>query len=326
MKLSIVVPAFNEEENLAALHARLSRVAASCAEDHEIIYIDDGSRDRTLDVIRSFAVPDPRVKYVSFSRNFGHEVASTAGLDRADGDTVVLIDADLQDPPELIPLMLDKWREGAHVVYAQRRRRAGESVFKRASSFIFYRILSRLTDVDIPPDTGDFRLMDRRVVLAFRQCRENPRFVRGLISWVGFRQVALPYDRDERHAGRTKYSFKKLVRLSVDTITAFSLKPLKIMMWLGMIVVLVSIGLTIPVLIDKFNGRLVPGYALQTCGIFFLGGVQLVMLGIMAHYIGQIFQRGQGRPMYVIAEESGDRSAAPSPEVVIARREAVTRV
>lgn len=326
MKLSIVVPAYNEEENLAALHARVSRVAASCADEHEIIYIDDGSRDRTLDVIRSLASTDPRARYVSFSRNFGHEVASTAGLDRAEGDTVVLIDADLQDPPELIPQMLQAWREGAHVVYAQRRRRAGESAFKRATSFMFYRILSRLTDVEIPPDTGDFRLMDRRVVLAFRQCRENPRFVRGLVSWVGFKQVALPYDRDERHAGETKYSFKKLVRLSVDAITAFSLKPLKLMMWLGMIVVLLSIGVAALVLIDRFNGNLTPEYALQTCGIFFLGGVQLVMLGIMAHYVGQIFQRGQGRPMYIVAEESSDRALAITPEIVVTRREAATPV
>jgi dolichol-phosphate mannosyltransferase len=222
--------------------------------------------------------------------------------------------------------MIEKWRTGAHVVYAQRRQRAGESTFKRLCSFFFYRVLSRLTDVVIPPDTGDFRLMDRRVVLAFRQCRENPRFVRGLVSWVGFNQVSLPYDREERHAGQTKYDFKKLLRLSMDAFTAFSLKPLKLMMWVGMIVVILSIGLTIPVLIDKFSGRLQAGYALQTCGIFFLGGVQLVMLGIMAHYIGQIFQRGQGRPMYIVAEESADAPPHTSPDIIVSRRESMSRV
>lgn len=329
MKLSIVVPAFNEEGNLRTLHARLARVAESCADDYEIIFIDDGSEDRTLEVIRELSEHDPRVQYVSFSRNFGHEVASTAGLDRANGDTVVLIDADLQDPPELIPAMLELWRKGAKVVYGQRRQRPGESVVKRGTSFVFYRILNQLTDVEIPHDTGDFRLMDRRVVTAFRQCRENPRFVRGLVSWVGFKQVALPYDRDERHAGETKYDYRKLLRLSVEAITAFSLKPLKLMMWVGMVVVLASVGLTIPVLIDKMMNRLPSGYALLACGIFFMGGVQLMMLGVMAHYIGQIFQRGHNRPLYVIAEETGERGRAKpangaASEVVLTGRRAET--
>lgn len=320
MKLSIVVPAFNEEDNLRTLHARLSRVASSCTDDYEIIFVDDGSRDRTLELARELAAEDPRVRYVSFSRNFGHEAASTAGLDRADGDTVVLIDADLQDPPELIPQMLTKWREGAHVVYAQRRQRAGESLVKLATSYVFYRILSGLTDVEIPRDTGDFRLMDRKVVLAFRQCRENPRFVRGLVSWVGFRQVALVYDREERHAGETKYSYRKLLRLSVEAITAFSLKPLRLMAWAGMLVVLASAVLMIPLAIDRLNAGTGSGYALLACGLFFMGGVQLVMLGVMAHYLGQIFQRAQNRPMYIVMEESVAPGAKP--EVVVPSRRA----
>lgn len=314
MKLSIVVPAFDEEANLRVLHARISDAARRCADEHEIIFVDDGSRDGTLRVVRELAGEDLRVRYVSFSRNFGHEIASTAGLDRAVGDAVVLIDADLQDPPELIPEMVERWRRGAQVVYAQRRARAGESAVRRAAAFAFYRAMRVLTDVDIPRDTGDFRLMDRRVVEAFRQCRENPRFVRGLVSWVGFRQEAITYERDERHAGSSKYGLRMLVHLSVEAATAFSLRPLRLMAGLGALVAVVSVGLVFPVLLDRSSARLWSAEALLACGLFFMGGVQLVMLGVIAHYLAKVFQHAQGRPMYVVAEESATK---PLPGVVI---------
>ncbi|MFN0133324.1 MAG: glycosyltransferase family 2 protein [Phycisphaerales bacterium] len=301
-----MVPAFNEEGNITALHERLDAVLRECADDHEIIFVDDGSTDGTLAAVRALARRDPRVKFLAFSRNFGHEMASTAGLDRAEGDAVVLIDADLQDPPEVIRDLVAAWRDGVDVAYAQRRHRPGEPAMKRLTAWLFYRLLARLTDVPIPRDTGDFRLMDRRVVLALRQCRENPRFVRGLVAWVGFEQRAVLYDRNERHAGETKYGFRKLFRLSLEALSAFSLAPLRLSVWLGAAAVALSILITLTVVAERlFIGPASRGYALLACGIFFMGGVQLVMLGIIAHYLGQVFTHGQARPLYLIAEQSG---------------------
>lgn len=315
-ELSVVVPAFNEEGSLRALHARLTPVLESCAGSHEIVLVDDGSRDRTLEVMRELADLDPRVRYVSFSRNFGHEVATTAGLDHALGRAVVLIDADLQDPPELIPTMVERWRAGADVVYAQRRVRAGESVFKRATSWLFYRVIDRLSDVRIPHDVGDFRLMSARVVEAVRKFEENPRFMRGLVSWVGFKQEAVQYDRDARHAGETKYQLRQLLRLATEAIAAFSLKPLKLTLYLGLAAILISVALTLMIIVQKLfitpptgpvtaASAMPQGYALLMCSIFFLGGVQLVMLGILAHYLGHVFRMVQRRPLYLVAESRG---------------------
>lgn len=307
MLLSIVVPSFNEQESLPALHARLSDALQPLGIDHELVLVDDGSSDKTLEVMRSLAAQDPRVRYCSLSRNFGHEVATSAGLERARGEAVVLMDADLQDPPELIGPMLERWRSGVDVVYAQRRRRAGESIFKKLSSWFFYRVLGRLSDVDIPRDTGDFRLMDRRVVDAVVRCRENPRFVRGLVAWAGFRQEAIAYDRDSRHGGETKYSVSKLIRLSLEAIFAFSLTPLKLTMWLGLFTILASVALTSVVVVQRLvtDTPMLQGYAFLTCGMFFLGGVQLTMLGIMSQYLGHIFTHTQSRPLYLVAEETG---------------------
>lgn len=315
-ELSVVVPAFNEEGSLRALHARLTPVLESCTASHEIILVDDGSRDRTLEVMRELADLDPRVRYVSFSRNFGHEVATTAGVDHATGRAVVLIDADLQDPPELIPIMVERWRAGADVVYAQRRIRAGESIFKRATSWLFYRVIDRMSDVRIPRDVGDFRLMSGRVVDAVRRFEENPRFMRGLVSWVGFKQEAVPYDRDARHAGETKYQLRQLLRLATEAIAAFSLKPLKLTVYLGLAAILISVALTLMIIVQKLlitpaPGTPLPasampqGYALLMCSIFFLGGVQLLMLGILAHYVGHVFRMVQRRPLYLVAEARG---------------------
>lgn len=327
-----MVPAFNEEGSLRALHARLTPVLESCVGSHEIVLVDDGSRDSTLAVMRELSQRDPRVRFVSFSRNFGHEVATTAGLDHATGRAVVIIDADLQDPPELIPKMVERWRAGADVVYAKRRARAGESVFKKATSWIFYRVIDRMSDVTIPHDVGDFRLMSERVVDAVRRFEENPRFMRGLVSWVGFRQEAIEYDRDARHAGETKYQIRQLFRLAAEAIAAFSLKPLKLTVYLGLAAILISVALTLMIIVQKLvitpapghvpaAGTMPQGYALLMCSIFFLGGVQLLMLGILAHYVGHVFRMVQRRPLYLVAEASHEpqsaRAAAPRREGVL---------
>lgn len=304
MKLSVIVPAYNEEANVRPLYDRLMPVLESISPEYEILFIDDGSTDGTLAAIEDLTRHDSSVGFVTFSRNFGHEIASTAGLDRANGDAVVLIDADLQDPPELIEAMVDRWRDGVEVVYAQRRRRARESVFKRFTAWCFYRLIRLLSSVDIPPDTGDFRLMDRRVVEAVRRCREVPRFVRGLVAWVGFRQEPVLYDRDPRHEGETKYGFGKLVRLSLEAILGFSLVPLRLMIWLGLGIVTMSVVLVVIVAIEKFVAPANQGYAFLATGIFFLGGVQLTMLGVIAHYLGHVFERSQARPLYVVRHES----------------------
>lgn len=313
-EISVVVPAFNEEENLRALHARLTPVLEGCASSHEIVLVDDGSSDGTLAVMRELAAKDARVKFVSFSRNFGHEIATTAGLDHANGHAVVLIDADLQDPPELITQMVARWRAGADVVYAQRRARAGENAFKKITSWLFYRVIDRLSDVHIPRDVGDFRLMSARVVEAVRRFEENPRFMRGLVSWVGFKQEAMPYDRDARHAGETKYHLRQLLKLSTEAIAAFSLKPLKLTVYMGMFTILVAVALTAMIVVQKLVTGEMPfkGYALLTCSMFFLGGVQLLMLGILAHYLGHVFKMSQRRPLYLVAESRGVGISAES--------------
>jgi len=306
MKLSIVVPVFNEQDNLRPLHARLARVASACADDHEIIFIDDGSTDGSRTVMEALTREDAHVRHIAFSRNFGHEMATTAGLDHADGDAVVIIDADLQDPPEVIAELVARWNSGVEVVYARRRRREGESVFKKATSFLFYRVIRALSEVDMPADTGDFRLMDRRVVDALRRCRENPRFVRGLVSWIGFRQEAVYYDRAERLSGETKYNLPKLLRLSWEAICAFSLVPLRVAGWLGAVVMLLSFALTLHVAYHKlFLGLPIQGYALLACGLFFLGGIQLLVLGVLSQYVGHIFKHTQNRPLYIVESAEG---------------------
>jgi dolichol-phosphate mannosyltransferase len=306
MKLSIIVPVYNEEHNLRPLHARLTHVAAGCADTHEIIFVDDGSTDRSRAIIETLTRDNVHTRYLAFSRNFGHEMATTAGLDHADGDAVVIIDADLQDPPEVIAELVERWQSGVDVVYARRRRREGESIFKKATSFAFYRVIRALSEVDIPADTGDFRLMDRRVVEALRRCRENPRFVRGLVSWVGFRQEAVYYDRAERHAGETKYNVAKLLRLSWEAICAFSLTPLRIAGWLGATVMLLSFGLMLHVAYHRLvHGLPIQGYALLACGLFLLGGIQLLVLGVLSQYVGLIFKHTQDRPRYIIDRAEG---------------------
>jgi dolichol-phosphate mannosyltransferase len=315
MKLSIVVPVFNEELNLALLHERLTRVAARAADDYEIIFVNDASTDGSLAALLRLCDLDPHVRYVSLSRNFGHQLASTAGVDRATGDAVVLIDADLQDPPEVIAEMVDRWRRGAAVVYGRRRARLGESAFKKWTAHLFYRVLGRISDVNIPLDTGDFRLMDRRVVDVLRSCRENPRFLRGLVAWAGFRQEAVEYERAGRHAGKSHYSLSKMIRLAWAGACAFSLVPLQLASWCGGVMFLIGLILAMVLgLRAIFSSAAVSGWAMLGCGMLTLAGVQLLILGIVARYIGCILQGVQGRPLYVVESQGGwDRSGSNVP-------------
>src|ERR1700722_19172874 len=292
--LSIVAPLFNEEGNVAELVRRL-RAAADGApgiDGYEIVLVDDGSSDRTVELLRMHAAADPRIVVVRLSRNFVHQLAATAGLDISRGDAVVLIDADLQDPPELIPAMVERWQGGYDVVYAVRRKRKGESRFKILTARLFYRTTQRLTKVEIPVDAGDFRLMSRRVVDALKAIRERHRFIRGLVSWVGFPQTALEYDRDSRFAGESKYPVSKMLRFALDGITSFSAGPLRFASCFG----LIEIGLKV------FTGYNLPGYTSLIFAVLFLGGVQLIGIGILGEYIGRIYDEIKGRPLYLVAE------------------------
>lgn len=303
MRLSVVVPLLNEEANLRALHERLSQVVAALGCDAQFVFVDDGSTDGSAKVIAELAQTDPRVVGVRFSRNFGHEAGSTAGFDMADGDAVVLMDADLQDPPEMIPVMLEAWKTGNDIVYARRKKREGETAYKKFTSWLFYRILMFLSDVDIPRDVGDFRLIDKSVLEAVKRCREQDRFMRGLIAWTGFKSVAVEYDRPERAGGETKYNTLKLLWLSLDAAVGFSILPLRLATAVGFTVMAGSLVMVAILVAQKLLRELdIPGYALQTAGLFFLGGVQMLMLGILGEYIGRIYRQSQGRPLYVVRE------------------------
>lgn len=305
MLCSIVIPVYNEEKNIPELYRRLKDVLSALKMRYEIIFVDDGSTDGTLGAVRELSSSDEKIFYISFTRNFGHEAASTAGLDATRGDCVVLMDADLQDPPEMIPRMIDLWQKGYHLVYARRRKRHGESFFKRVTAGIFYRTLNLFSEFKIPMDTGDFRLMDRAVVDDFRRCREQNRFVRGLTAWMGYNQTAVEFDRPARYAGETKYNPLKLFFLSLDVITGFSIVPLRIVTGVGFVIALLSMGKTIHIVIQKlFLDLNIPGYALLASGLFFLGGVQIFFLGIMGEYIGRIYRQVQQRPLYLIKEDN----------------------
>ena len=303
--LSVVAPLYNEEGNVAELVRRLRAAADGCPgiDGYELVFVDDGSSDNTLALLRSQAAADPRIVVVQLSRNFGHQLASTAGLDMARGDAIVLIDSDLQDPPELIPAMIAKWQAGFDVVYAVRRRRTGESAFKLLTAKLFYRTTRRLTKVAIPVDTGDFRLMSRRVVDALKQIRERHRFIRGLVSWVGYPQTAIEYDRDARFAGETKYPVSKMLRFAIDGITSFSDVPLRFASYFGFIVsgIAFLVGI-VEIIIRIFTGYNLPGYTSTIFAILFLGGVQLIGIGILGEYIGRIYEEIKARPLYLVAD------------------------
>jgi polyisoprenyl-phosphate glycosyltransferase len=305
--ISLVVPCFNEEKVLPAIHARLTGVMQSLTEfDYEIIYVDDGSRDRTGETLQELQSSDARVRVLRLSRNFGHQIAATAGLDAADGDAVVLIDADLQDPPEVIPEMVARWQEGYHVAYGQRRDREGETAFKLFTAKLFYRVFNRLSSIEMPLDTGDFRLMDRRVVQAIRQMPEYDRFLRGMVSWVGFRQVAVPYHRAARAAGESKYPLFKMLRFACDAIFSFSLVPLRLAMILGFLGSGIAVlGILGAAVVRLGTGHWVSGWASLFMAILFLGGTQLICLGVIGEYVGRIYRESKQRPLYLLMERLG---------------------
>jgi len=303
--ISVVVPFFNEEGNVAEMLRRtaevLERATLARGDDYEIVAVNDGSRDRTLETLRAVQREQPRLVVVDLSRNFGHQIAATAGMETARGDAVILMDGDLQDPPELIERFLDKWREGYDVVYATRRARRGESGFKLLTARLFYRLIRRMTNVEIPVDTGDFRLMSRRVVDALGQTRERHRFLRGLVSWVGFKQTGIEYDRDARYSGRTKYPLSKMLRFAFDGITSFSEIPLRFATYTGFVVSAFAFVYTAIVIALKFMGLNEPGYTSMMVAILFLGGVQLIGIGILGEYVGRIYDQIKGRPLYLVS-------------------------
>jgi glycosyltransferase involved in cell wall biosynthesis len=304
MLLSVVVPLLNEKNNLLELHRRLAAVSEKLGCEREIILVDDGSVDGSDQIIRDLVAHDPTVTGLRLSRNFGHEAASTAGMDAARGDVTVLMDADLQDPPELIEQMFQLWKQGNQIVYAVRRRRPGESRLKLSAAWLFYRALNFLSEVSIPLDVGDFRLMDARVLQSLRKCREQDRFVRGLVAWTGFRSAAIEYDRPPRSSGKTHYGLLKLFFLSLDAFVGFSISPLRLASAAGILVTLLSIVASIAA----------PASAFFTCGLFFLGGIQLLCTGILGEYVGRIYRQAQHRPLYLIAEEIAAPARAVLPD------------
>jgi glycosyltransferase involved in cell wall biosynthesis len=305
--LSVVVPVYNEAAVLPAFHERLCGVLAGFRPemDGEILYVDDGSSDASYDLLAGLARADGAVRVIRFSRNFGHQVAITAGIDHARGDAVVVIDCDLQDPPEVIREFVATWRRGYDVVYGVRLHRKGETAAKVVTASAFYRVLGRLTRIEIPADVGDFRLMSRRVVQQFRLLREKDRFVRGLVSWVGFRQTGVGYVREARAAGETKYPYRKMIRFALDGIVSFSTAPLRLATWLGYFASALAFLYLASVFVQKALGYTVQGWATIMVALLFLGGVQLICLGIMGEYIGRIFTELKPRPMYVIQETVG---------------------
>ncbi len=300
--ISVVAPVYNEEETLPHFYRRMIAVLEDQGESFELLLVNDGSTDRSPEVLRTLQQRDPRVRVLNFSRNFGHQAAISAGLAYARGRAVVIIDSDLQDPPEVIPALLARWREGAEVVYAQRASRAGETRFKLLTANLFYRVIARITAITIPRDTGDFRLLDRVVVDQLVALREHHRFMRGLSAWVGFRQEAVRYERAERFAGSTKYPLRKMLRFSLDAITGFSYAPLQLATSFGFVLAGISLlAIVVAVLLRLTTGAIV-GQASTLTLVLLLGGIQLIFLGIIGEYLGRIHDEVRGRPLYIVRE------------------------
>jgi dolichol-phosphate mannosyltransferase len=303
--ISVIIPIYNEEKNIAVLYQRMNKVLDDLACTSELVFINDGSRDASIFLIRELAEKDKRVKYINFSRNFGHQIAVTAGLDACKGKQIVIIDADLQDPPELIREMRDKMNEGYEVVYARRRKRAGESFMKRYTAKMFYRTLARLTSVKIPLDTGDFRIMDRKIVDVLKHMPEQQKFLRGQISWAGFRQTYIEYDRDQRHAGETGYTYKKMIRFALDGITGFSNIPLKFATFAGFFVSGITFLISLYALYSRFIAKdYVPGWTSLILAVLFIGGVQLISIGIIGEYISRLSANVRNRPLYIVDDSN----------------------
>ena len=303
-KISILIPAYNEQEVLAPLYSRLTKLADSIKNyDFEFLFVNDGSRDKTLEIIQGYAEKDSRIAYVNLSRNFGKEIAMIAGLDHVTGDATVIIDADLQDPPELIPGMIKYWEQGFDDVYAKRNSRSGETWFKKASSKLFYKLLQKSTKIPIQIDTGDFRLLDRRCVEALKQIRESQRYTKGMFSWIGYRKKEVTYDRDPRIAGSTKWNYSKLFNFAIDGITSFTTAPLRISSVMGILISFIAFIFIIVIVVKTaIYGDPVSGYPSLMAVILFLGGVQLLSIGIIGEYIARIFNETKQRPLYFVEE------------------------
>lgn len=301
---SVVVPMYNEEAVLAETYRRLTEVMENSGYTYEIVFVNDGSRDKTPLLLNEICDKDNRVKLLDFSRNFGHQIAITAGMDHSSGQCIVVIDGDLQDPPELIPEMIKKWKEGYDVVYGKRISRKGESFFKKFTAAAFYRFLKAMTDVNIPVDTGDFRLIDRRVCEALKHVNEKNRYVRGLVSWLGFKQTAIEFEREERFAGETKYPLRKMLKLAFDGITSFSYKPLKLASYIGTFLSCASFLYLIFIVFQRilYPETMQPGWASILAVSLFFNGITLLMLGIIGEYIGRIYDEAKGRPLYIISK------------------------
>jgi dolichol-phosphate mannosyltransferase len=308
-----------EEAVAEECYKRLLEIAVTNKINYEMIFVNDGSADGTLEILERIAKNDKQVKLISFSRNFGHQIAVTAGLDKAKGDAVVVIDADLQDPPELIPKMIDLWEQGYDVVYGKRKKRDGETWFKLITAKYFYRFLNKMSSVKIPMDTGDFRLMDKKVVAALKQMPEKNRFLRGMASWVGFKQTPLEYERHERFAGETKYPLKKMIKFAMDGIIAFSSKPLKMVEYIGLLTVIIAFLILVYALISRVFGlgNLVSGWTSIITSIAFLGGIQLLSVGIIGEYIARIYDESKGRPLYIIEKEINLEQVSETPLYLI---------
>ena len=302
--LSVVVPMYFEEAVATECYTRLTKVLSNF-DRYELVFVNDGSTDNTLPILTEVAAQDDHVKIISFARNFGHQAAVTAGIDYAKGDAIVIIDADLQDPPEIIPDMVSLWQNGNDVVYAKRKKRKGESAFKLLTAKLFYRFLSVMTDVEIPTDTGDFRLIDRKVADAFKAMPERNRFIRGMVSWVGFTQTPIEYERDERFAGETKYPLKKMIKFASDGIISFSVKPLRVVTVMGFFATILAFLLLIYTIIIRVIGDVSIGWSSLMTAVTFFGGIQLLALGIVGEYIARIYEESKQRPLYIVAKEIG---------------------
>lgn len=306
VKYSIVIPLYNEESGLPTLVERLQELIGQFDGPAEVVMVDDGSKDATYQLALAVTTRDPRFKLIQFSRNFGHQVAITAGMDAASGDAVIIMDADLQDPPYVVLQMIEKWKEGYEVVYGLREHRQGERLFKTATASMFYGLLHRIADIDTPVDVGDFRLVDRKALNAFLRMRENNRYVRGMFSWVGFRQTGVPYVREERYSGTTHYTLSKMVKLASNGIMGFSTAPLRLALSTGVFLAIASVIYGIVAISLKLAGQsLVPGYASLLFAVTFLSGIQLAVMGMVGLYVGRIYDEARGRPLYVVRETHG---------------------
>lgn len=303
---SIVVPVFNEEKVLLEFYTRVTSILNNIKESYEIVFVNDGSVDNSLTILKELHAKDSNVKVINFSRNFGHQIAITAGMDYSTGNAVIIMDSDLQDPPEIIVKLIEKWKEGYDVVYAIREARKGETLFKKLTASFFYKLIKKITNVNIHADVGDFRLIDKKVIDTLRTIRERHRFIRGLISWVGFKQTGITYIRNERFAGETKYPFRKMLKFAIDGITSFSFLPLQFAMYMGMLISFLSFVCGVYILCLRIITReFIPGIAGILVSVLFLGGIQLLFLGLIGEYIGRMYDEIKQRPLYVVKEFLG---------------------